>query len=236
MRFATLPGDHRFFTVMSLVASVIIVAGFGGTYGARLAAGHTVPVVIHLHALAFSAWLVLFVTQAVLAARGRLALHRRLGWLATALAGTMLVLGVAAAVSAGRHGHRGLAGAEFESAGAFTLFSVLAVLAFFTLTAAALWFRAYPQAHKRLMLMSLLGALLPPGLSRLLSLMQCLEWLGGVATLFLLVGPAWDLATRQRIHVAYVWAAFPIAATFPPFVSWLAQTRWWLGVASEVLG
>jgi hypothetical protein len=226
--FATRAGDHRFFTVMSLVVSAVIVVGFGATYGARLRAGPgAVPTVIHLHAAAFTAWLALFVAQAVLAARGRLCAHRRLGFAGLLLAVVMLVLGVAAALSAGRLGHRGLEGAEFRTPAGFTLFSLLAVLAFFTLALAALWLRDSPQAHKRLMLLALTGALLPPGLSRVPGLSSRVEWLAALSVAFLLAGPLYDLLTRRRLHPAYLWGAPPIVLTLPPLVARLAETDAW---------
>ena len=60
--FQTVPGDHRFFSVMSIVAAITIAAGFSQTYVPKVLAGApAVPGIIHFHALVFTSWLVVFV-------------------------------------------------------------------------------------------------------------------------------------------------------------------------------
>lgn len=229
--------EHRFFTVMSIAVSGVILAGFTSSYGARLRADpHAVPTVIHVHAAVFFAWLLVFVAQTLLAARGKLSAHRRLGAAGAVLAAVMLLVGAAAAISAARAGHRGLVGAEFPTPEGFMLFSFAAVLAFFTLTAAALWLRASPQAHKRLMLLALSGALLPPGLSRLPWVNSHLDAGTALWSLFVLAGPVFDLVTLRRVHPAWLWGAIPLATTFPPLSAWLAQTHVGLAIAQLFVG
>lgn len=228
--------NHRFFTMVSLAACALIVAGFGSTYGGRVLSGASVPTVIHLHAAVFGTWIAVFIAQSLLVAVGRVAVHRRLGVAGAFLAVLMLVLGVAAAVSAGRQGHRGIPGGEFPTPAGFVLFSVLAVLSFFALTAMALWFRSDPQVHKRLMLLALVGPLLPPGLTRVPWLRSHLEVTSAVWLLFVIAGPCFDLVTRRTIHKAWWWGAPCVAVTFPPLSTWLAATRPGLALSELLLG
>lgn len=222
--------------MVSLAACALIVTGFGSTYGSRLLAGASVPTVIHLHAAVFGAWIALFVAQALLVASARVTVHRRLGLVGAPLTVLMVVLGVAAAISAGRQGHRGIPGGEFPSPAGFVFFSLLAVLSFFTLTGIALWFRSDPQVHKRLMLLALVGPLLPPGLTRVPWLSGHLDVASGVWLLFVIAGPCFDLVTRRTLHWAWWWGAPCVAVTFPPLSTWLAATEPGLALAERLLG
>ncbi len=96
-RFRTEPRDHRFFSVAAIAVAALVVFGFAQTYPGKLGGSSVAPLppIIHLHAAVFLLWLGLFVTQTQLVARGRVDLHRRLGTWGIALAGVMLVLGVA---------------------------------------------------------------------------------------------------------------------------------------------
>ncbi len=60
------------------------------------------PLIVHVHAVAFVGWLVLFTTQVLLIRKARADLHRRLGLAAIGLAAVMIVLGPATALDHGR--------------------------------------------------------------------------------------------------------------------------------------
>src|SRR3954471_24572786 len=126
--FQPLPGDHRFFSIASIVTAVTILAGFSHTYGPRLVgAAPGVPWIIHLHAVVFTSWLVFYVTQTTLVSTGRTAVHRRIGIAGVALAALMLVVGSAAAITMTRLGDRGIPGVEFPDPGGFLLLNLLAI-------------------------------------------------------------------------------------------------------------
>src|SRR5688572_1565789 len=112
--FHTLPGDHRFFSSMSIVMTVTILAGFSQTYVPRVVTGEPelLPI-IHLHALVFTSWLVFFVAQTTLVLTGRTAVHRRLGIAGVVLAALMLVVGTMTAIAVAREGSVGIPGVEF---------------------------------------------------------------------------------------------------------------------------
>jgi hypothetical protein len=194
-----------------------------------------VPAIIHVHAAVFASWLVLFVAQTMLVMRGRIRLHQQVGSWGIALAALMLVVGVMAAVSAARLGHRGIPGVEFPDAEGFLLLNLAATAVFTVLVAAAWVYRRKPQIHKRLMLMATVGALIGPGASRLPGVAGHTPAIGGIMMAFLLAGPIHDLITRRRIHPAYV-AGFLVAVTaIPPVVAAAASSQAWHRIAASLM-
>jgi energy-converting hydrogenase Eha subunit A len=223
---------------MSIVAAVTIVTGFLNTYGPKVVAGApALPLIIHLHAAVATSWLVLFVVQTTLVLRGRTAVHRRLGVAGVTLAALMLVVGVTAAITSARLGHRGIPGVEFPDVAGFLLLNLGAIAAFAMLVGAGWYFRRDLQTHKRLMLMATTGALVGPGVSRLPFFSGNTPAIGALVMAFLLAGPAYDLVTRRRVHAAYLWALVLVLLTsLPPVVTAFAATAAWQGFARWLLG
>src|SRR5688572_19423198 len=76
---------NRFFLGMTLVMAAVVLAGFMPTLFGRAAFNvPKMPGYLYLHGMMLTAWFTLLATQALLANRGNLALHRRLGWAALA--------------------------------------------------------------------------------------------------------------------------------------------------------
>jgi len=181
----------------------------------------------------------LFSVQILLIRRGSIRLHRRLGILALLLLPAMIVLGPATAIvmDAARYGP-GNTSFPFMS----TQFTN--VLASSVLIAAGLWWRKSASAHKRLMLMGTL-ALTEPGLSRIYAgwlydrlgegfgpyLIE--TYIGGIVPM-LGVG-LYDLATRGRLHPAYV-AAFAWCLANEVAAAWLYYLPWWADVTRHLIG
>src|SRR6516162_9831370 len=121
---------------MALAAAATVVLGFSRTYYLRpYFQTQALPFYLHVHGAAFSAWLILLVSQTFLVAAERTDLHRRLGWVGAALAATMV--------------------AAYENEELAFLTTPLSSMAVFCLlVAAAVRFRRRPEAHKRLMLLA----------------------------------------------------------------------------------
>jgi uncharacterized membrane protein YozB (DUF420 family) len=233
--FPSHPADRRFHAAMSLVAFAVIVTGFASTYGPKLVTGsRPVPAIVHVHAGVFLCWLVLFVAQTLLVVRGRVQAHMRLGQAGLALAGTMLVTGLATAIDAARAGHTGIPGVEFPDPQGFMLLNVASIVVFSLLVAAGWWWRRSPQAHKRLMLAATMAGLMPPGISRLPGVAGHDGAIAALAVAFLLVGPAYDLATRKRIHPAYAGLLLAVFIV-PPVVLRLSGTQAWRAAATWMM-
>ncbi len=234
--FRSHPTDRRFYATMSVVAAAVILTGFANTYGPKvLAGGPRVPSIVHLHAAVFTCWLVLFVAQTVLVARGHVALHMRLGNAGMVLAGVMLGVGLATAIATARAGHQGIPGVEFPSREGFLLLNVASILVFSVLVVAGWSFRRRPQIHKRLMLAATVGGLMPPGISRLPLVSGHAPAIAALVIAFLLVGPAYDLLTRRRVHPAYAGLLLAVLIV-PPVVIRMSATGAWLAVASWMTG
>ena len=77
--------DAWFFPVMTAVVWLGVIMGFGGEMVRQSRAGDlTYPLIVHIHALVFTGWLVVFTAQVVFIRQGRFGLHRTLGLAAMA--------------------------------------------------------------------------------------------------------------------------------------------------------
>jgi hypothetical protein len=187
---------------------------------------------VHLHAVVFLGWLALFVTQNVLAERGSLALHRKLGWLGAGLAALMVVLGSFTAIKAIELGRQ----PPFFSPHYFLALTHVGVAVFGALIAAAILRRRETEWHRRLMLSATI-LLLEPALGRLLPMPliggEAGEWYVLALQIAVLgIAMLHDRKLWGRVHSALLWGAGAIilshAATsalsrFPPVVA-LAQS------------
>ena len=145
--------DDLFFAAMAAVALAVVLVGFARTY--FLAGLFWAPLpnlLVHIHAVVFTSWLALLITQVSLVAARRVDLHRRLGQLGVALAGLMIVLGVLTASDrlVRDSAHPGPGGMEevFDlyavSIGGMLMFLIFVYLGYRN--------RSRPAVHKRLML------------------------------------------------------------------------------------
>ena len=141
---------ERFAVKMAVAMAITVVLGFS----TQLAMGRSTfasPLRVHLHAVVFMGWVVIFLTQSYLATRGPVALHRKLGWLAAGWVLLMVVLGLAVTLVMVRNGTVPFIFAPQQ----FLIADPLAVLAFAALTAAAISNRKRTDWHARLHLSAL---------------------------------------------------------------------------------
>jgi hypothetical protein len=196
--------ERLFYCGMALLVTAAVVIGFGPSWFMRgyMASARPLtplaPLVI-VHAIAFTAWIALFITQAGLISARQHKLHMRLGMATVGLAVVIVVLGL-------------LTGARSAAIGSgppnidpLTWFAVpfLDMVVFSGLIAGGYVYRRDPQTHKRLMLCATL-LMLQPGVGRI---PMPDTFLGGELTTliaFLLATPllAWDFIQRGRPHKA----------------------------------
>jgi hypothetical protein len=195
-----------FFVAMAALVILTVFVGFAPSFYLRSAfhPDHELSVLLHVHGLVFSTWIILFLVQTVLIAKGSRTLHQRLGWFTVAVAVLMLLLVGAATAEQMR---RGLPLAE--AATDISLNSFGAIM-FAVPLVGAIYYRKRPDWHKRLMLCATL-ALLGAPILRLILLTTNLGFstaiiVGAVVgNLFFLPCFAYDLSTRGRIHRAYLY-------------------------------
>ena len=195
--------DDGFFLGGAFTMTAVIVAGFS----LQLAMGRSsfgAPLLVHAHAVVFMGWVVIYLLQNLLAVSGRIALHRRLGWLAAAWMAPMLVLGCAVTVALVRKG----AVPFFFRPTQFLVFDPMTLLAFMGLTTAAIVLRRQTDWHRRLHFCGM-SLLLGPGFGRLLPLPVLAPWAWEATVvaclLFPLAGVVADLRRDGRVHPAWGW-------------------------------
>ena len=200
--------DDGFFRTGAFVMAAVIVAGFS----VQLAMGRSSfssPPLVHAHAVVFMGWVVIYLLQNILATTGRVALHRRLGWLAAVWVFPMLVLGCAVTVAIVRR-----AGVPFFFRPLqFLIFDPATLLTFAGLTVAAIILRRQTDWHRRLHFCGM-SLLLGPGFGRLLPGPLLIPWawevIVAVCLLFPVAGMVADLRRSGRVHPAWAWGVAAI--------------------------
>lgn len=221
---ATRRRDHRFFLVMAILAGVWVFVGYSQTYFLKpWVPSPQLATLIHIHAAVFTTYLLLYVLQTALVSVHRTALHMTLGWASVVLIPVMVALGTAAVFWSAKQGHK-IVWPNVEVAAAV---NVGDGYTFAALATVAIFLRKRPETHKRIMLMSLYGGLIPPAIER-----THLHDLGPIPIFvavfaFLLAGPAYDLITHRRIHPAYLWSLLFVVAFFIPTRIAIGSTQIW---------
>jgi hypothetical protein len=205
---STAARDRTFYTGIAIAMLFTALVGFSRTYFLGLFSGHATTITgrvpnatVHLHALLFMSWLVLFIVQTSLVATHRVKVHRKLGCFGVALAAVMIVVGGRTAVEAARLGAVppganpwNFIAIPFGDITTFGLFFFGAVL----------W-RNDKDKHKRLMILagtSLMAAALVrwPGVLAVGPLASY-----GLTLLFPIAGAVYDRRSRGRVHPVYWW-------------------------------
>ena len=196
-------GDERFFLRAAIVMTVTIVAGFS----MQLAMGRSTfasPPLVHAHAITFMGWVAIYLLQNIFVATDRMALHRRLGWVAAVWMVAMLVLGCLVTVAMVRHGHVPFFFRPLQ----FLVFDPMTLVAFVGLTGAAIAMRRRTEWHRRLHYCGM-SMLLGPAFGRLLPMPLLQPWAWETVFAVTLIYPAvgmWSDARRSgRVHPAWHW-------------------------------
>lgn len=206
----TRTSDHRFFVIAAYVMAGIIIAGFGMQWLMGRSSFRSPPM-LHVHALVFMGWTILYVVQNHLVGRGSVALHRRLGWIGAGWAVAVVILGLYMTAMMVRQGRTPF----FFQPGYFLFMNWLTVLGFGALTAAAIRLRRRTDWHRRLMLCGM-AILTGPAFGRLLPMPLLIPFAAwGVfvcVMLFPIAGMVADIRRHGTIHRAWWWGAGTIAA------------------------
>ena len=203
--------DRVFYTSMAVAVAAAVLLGFSRTYYLRpYFQDGSLPPYLHLHGAVFSAWIVLLVSQTSLVAARRTDLHRRLGWAGAVLAVAMVAVALAAAIISGR---REIAAGNEAGELVFLTTPLSSMAVFIALVGAAVWFRRQAETHKRLMLLATIN-ILDAAVARWPFAIFSSALVGYAAVdAFLAAGVTYDIATRRRVHPAYIWGALLIVAT-----------------------
>lgn len=225
--------ERLFYVGMAIAILLTVFAGFSRSYFLKAQFG-TPPLslLLHVHGLVFTSWILLFLAQTTLVAARRTDIHRRLGVLGGVLAALVVVLGTATAIIRVKQGAT-VPGVPPLSFLAIPLFDMVV---FAILVSAGFYYRHRADVHKRLMTLATV-ALLPAPIARLpLAILQGgLPVIFGLADLFLIVVLAYDLAVWRRVHRATAWGGLVILASQPLRLI-VSGTPAWMAIASWLTG
>ena len=196
-------GDERFFLRGATAMTLVIVAGFSTQLAMGRSTFHS-PLLVHAHAVVFMGWVVLYLLQNIFVATNKMALHRRLGWIATGWIVAMVVLGCWVTVAMVRRGQVPF----FFRPVHFLVFDPLSLFAFAGLTSAAIVMRRRTDWHRRLHFCAM-SMLLGPGFGRLLPMpfLPPFAWevTFAASLLFPLAGVVADVRRSGHVHPAWRW-------------------------------
>jgi hypothetical protein len=227
--------DHYFFSSMALLMLLTVFVGFAPSY--FLAGIFRAPlpsVTVHIHGAAFTAWILLLVTQTSLVAAGRTDIHRRLGIAGFLLGCLMVVLGVMAGTDSLVR-HAGQLDSFARDPKAFYLVPLTDMLLFATFIYCAFRNRKDSPAHKRYIYIAS-STLMVAAIARwplaFSSRHVRIDTL--LSELFLLSLIAYDYWSTRKIHRATLWAGvflvFIQHIRFP-----LGETALWHSFADWVI-
>jgi len=205
--------DRRLYTWAAMAAIAIVFAGFARTYFLKTSFGTpALSTLVHVHGLVMTLWFGFFLMQVRLVAMRRTPLHRRAGMVGGLLALTVLIVGVANAITAAKLG---------RSPGppplVFLVVPLGDMLVFALLVGAGLYLRSRPDRHKRLMLLSCVG-MLTAAIARIpVDSIQAggLPLFFGLTDLVVLACVAYDTIKQRRLHPAFGWGMLLIVVSQP---------------------
>jgi hypothetical protein len=211
------------------------VAGFGVDLRRYFHENPPAPVIVHVHAVVFTVWLLILTTQVLMVLRDRVGWHRRFGWFAAGWACLMAVVGpwaVMASLAVNRH--------TPDFTPWFLSVNIVNLGGFLVLTAWGLMARKNPAAHKRIMMLAMV-VFADPGFSRLSDYLvpeprTPLSWFVWTfyGNLALLIGmTVWDWRQRRlmrqwAIGSAALVGAYLAAGGLYFWEPWRALTQAWV--------
>ena len=226
-------GERPLYIWIAILTPLIVLAGFGRSYYLKGFFGTpALPgLIVHIHGLVMSLWVILFVVQVALVARNRTRTHRQLGVLGAFLALMVFCVGTLTALLAAARGD-----AIDVPPLQFLVIPLGDMVLFALLVGTALYYRRRLDYHKRLMLLAALN-LLTPAIARIpLNFIQT----GGPIVFFgltdiLIIGCiAFDTIKNRRLHPAFLWGGILLVVCQPLRIL-IAPTDAWIRIATTLV-
>jgi hypothetical protein len=223
--------ERRFYLGAALVFLALVFWTFARTFYLKIFFDTPVlPLLLHVHGVVMSGWVVLLVVQSSLIAAHRVQWHRRVGVVGAVWAVLVVILGSITTVHAAArevHAHSKAAG-EFVTVMGLDLLQMLLFAGFVSL---AIRLRRRSDYHKRLMLLTV-ACLLPDALARLPGgfMTDGLILLG--INIFVVLCVGIDTLRHRRLHPAFGWggglfiAAFDVALPLMTTPTWIRFGSW----------
>jgi hypothetical protein len=223
---------RRFYFGMAIAMAVTVFAGFSRSYFLKAHFGAPeLSLLLHVHGLVFTSWVLLFLSQTTLVAAGRTDVHRRLGVAGAVLAALVLILGTTTAILRVKGGAAPIPGVSPLSFLAVPLFDMVV---FAILIGTGLYFRRKLEIHKRLMTLATISLLSAPIARLPFGVLKAgPPAFFGLTDLFIVALLIYDLATRKKVHPATIWGGLLIVAS-QPLRLMISGTPAWLTFAGWI--
>lgn len=223
-------GRSPFYVGVSLLIVAVVLAGFAPSFILIAVDGRLQPWIMHVHAGVYLGWLAVLVCQAVLAARGKIAAHRRVGTFGIGYAVLVWLLGIYVSFFATAL-HVRVGEWSLDQAATFLTIPLGDMILFGGFFGAAIAFRHKPEIHKRLVLLACIAVMFA-GAFRLSYVasrpVQVLVWY-----VPLVAGMAYDRYKLGRVHPVY-WLGAAIMAVALLRIP-LGGTQFWLRIGRSLL-
>lgn len=232
---------RNFYFTMALVISASIVYGFAQTFAAGIIhPPYPRPWILHLHAIAFSTWLAIFIAQTALIRNRNVRLHRTLGTFGLAFGAMIPVVALAVSLTMDRldiqhslmHHPQFLAIQLNDIVGFSVLFALAALL------------RRKPEYHRRLMFLAICyltdagfdrWPMFGPIFERSATLGFAVTYL--VVDTLVLCGIARDWIVDRKVGVVYRYALpFFFATQATALTLYAAAPAWWVALCHTLIG
>lgn len=227
---------NRFYAAVAVALAALVFAGFARTFYLRY--WFDVPpmtVLLYLHAIAFTAWFVLFVIQTRLIAAQDYRTHMQLGVAGVVIAALVVSFGYVTTIvsaSAPRVRPMGLNSQQF------VLVPLVGITLFAIFVALAVAFRRRADLHKRFMMLAMIAVLGPP-ISRLIAVTQTGDYFGPIQVAVPAALLAWCLVSDWRkyriVHPVYSIGGAILLISLPVRIL-IAQTSAWESVGRWMAG
>jgi len=225
--------DRRLYVLAAIIIPIIVLIGFARTYYLRgfFVAPPIPGLLVHLHGLVMTAWVLLFVAQVSLVASRRIKTHQQLGIVGGFLAAAVFVVGILTGIySAARGASNGPPPLQFM------IIPIGDMIAFGVLISLALYHRRKLDVHKRLMLLAALN-IMTPAIARIpLNFIQSNGPLAffGLTDLFIIAAVAVDTIKHRRLHPAFLWGTIALIL-WQPMRLIFSGTNAWLHIAEALV-
>jgi hypothetical protein len=223
---------RRFYVGMAIAILVTVFAGFSRTYFLKAQFGTPeLSLLLHIHGLVFTGWVLFFLSQTTLVAARRTDIHRRLGVAGAVLAALVLIMGTTTAIIRAKQGAVPLPGVPPLVFLAVPFFDMVV---FAILVGTGLYYRRRLEAHKRLMTLCTISLMSAPIARLPFALLKAgPPAFFGLTDLFIVAMLVHDLVTRKKIHPATIWGGLLIVAS-QPLRLMISGTPAWLAFASWI--
>jgi hypothetical protein len=193
----------KLYVILSVLMVLMVIVGFWPSYYGPLVSGRAdVALVLHFHGVVFFGWMVLFITQALLAASGRIRAHQSLGSFGIWYGSVILVFGTIVSfvapvirLNAGEW--------SIDEAAAFLPIPLIDMILFGGFFIAAVKYRPQPQLHKRLMFLATAAILFAAAFRMQAAEMMPLPAAVALWYLPVAIGMIHDFRTLGRPHPVY---------------------------------